>query len=221
MNALKPKKPSRILVMTAVAVEQEAVIKGFQHTNRVDVVLAGVGVAEAAMNTTRAILSSHYDLVISMGIGGGFEGIADIGSIVVASEMIAADLGAESEEGFIRLEELGFGRTKISAAKQAHELYKAFLIHKTPVHWGPILTVSTVTGTKSTAFNLSKRIHGAAAEAMEGFGVAVVAQSSGIPAIEIRAISNPVGPRDRSSWKIKEALQALTRASSIIKEVML
>ncbi len=214
-------KLTRILVMTAVTAEQEAVIRGFQQTDQVDVLLAGVGVAEAAMNTTKAILAAHYDLVISMGIGGGFEGIADVGSIVVASEMIAADLGAESEEGFISLEQLGLGKTKISTGKQAHHLYEALIHNKTSAHWGPILTVSTVTGSQKTASNLAKRIPGAAAEAMEGFGVAVAAQSSDIPVIEIRAISNSVGPRDRSSWKIKEALQALTRACSIIKEAML
>jgi futalosine hydrolase len=54
---------------------------------------------------------------------------------------------------------------------------------------------------------------------MEGFGVAAAAHSFGIPVIEIRAISNAVGPRDREAWRIKEALDSLKAASTIFSEV--
>ncbi|MDG4862637.1 futalosine hydrolase, partial [Streptomyces sp. T-3] len=53
---------------------------------------------------------------------------------------------------------------------------------------------------------------GALAEAMEGFGVAEAAAVHGLPVLEIRAISNPVGPRDRAAWRIGDALAALTEA---------
>ncbi|MEC0173150.1 futalosine hydrolase, partial [Paenibacillus graminis] len=39
-------------------------------------------------------------------------------------------------------------------------------------------------------------------------------------ALELRAISNPVGPRDRAAWKINEALDALTAAAAILLEVL-
>jgi futalosine hydrolase len=55
---------------------------------------------------------------------------------------------------------------------------------------------------------------------MEGYGAAVAARSCGLPALEIRAVSNPVGPRDRAAWRIKEALDALTAASKVLAEVL-
>ncbi|MOA67105.1 Futalosine hydrolase [compost metagenome] len=55
---------------------------------------------------------------------------------------------------------------------------------------------------------------------MEGFGVAAAAREYGLPVMEIRAISNRVGPRDLSSWKLKEALDALASASSVLSEVL-
>ncbi|GAE07797.1 menaquinone via futalosine step 2 [Paenibacillus sp. JCM 10914] len=55
---------------------------------------------------------------------------------------------------------------------------------------------------------------------MEGFGVATAAAAAAIPVLEIRSISNMVGPRDRGAWKIKEALQALEQASSLLPEVL-
>src|SRR2546423_804787 len=50
----------------------------------------------------------------------------------------------------------------------------------------------------------------AAAEAMEGFGVATAAAMAELPFVEIRAISNAVGPRDREAWRIDAALEALS-----------
>ncbi|MFE4600744.1 futalosine hydrolase, partial [Kitasatospora indigofera] len=47
---------------------------------------------------------------------------------------------------------------------------------------------------------------------MEGFGVAEAAARHGLPALGVRTVSNAVGPRDRSAWRIGEALAALAGA---------
>jgi futalosine hydrolase len=160
-------------------------------------------------------------LVISAGIGGGFSGQADVGSLVVASEIIAADLGAETAEGFLSLDALGFGSARVAVdADLASKLTQALGAAGLPVHCGPVLTVSTVTGTAETARARVAQVPGAAAEGMEGFGVAAAAMDHGVPALEIRAISNAVGPRDRDAWRIKDALDALEAASTILREVL-
>lgn len=212
----------RILIMTSVAAEQEAILRGIgSSTSRFDIELAGVGPAAAAANTATALAKGSFDLVISAGICGGFPEHTEIGSLVVASEIIYADLGAESPEGFISVDELGFGSNRISVdTGLADQLSESFQQSGLCVHTGPILTVSTATGTAQTALELAKRIPGAAAEAMEGYGVAIAAQNQGIPVLEIRAVSNAVGPRDRSAWRIKDALAALEAASSTLVEVL-
>ena len=47
---------------------------------------------------------------------------------------------------------------------------------------------------------------------MEGFGVLRAAALAGVPALELRAISNPVAEADRSRWRVDDALDALRRA---------
>lgn len=217
-------RKKRILIMTAVEVEKEAVLRGLRDDSRFDVQIAGVGPISAAISTTTHLTaaSSPYDLVISAGIAGGFVGQAEIGSIVVASEIIAADLGAETPDGFSSLDELGFGdSTRISIDEQLTKpiidaLHTAGLL----VHLGPILTLSTVTGTSATAEVLTNRVAGATAEGMEGYGVASAGKQAGLPVLEIRSISNAVGPRDRAAWQISDALKALESAFAIIKEVL-
>ncbi|MCF3964924.1 phosphorylase family protein, partial [Streptomyces fuscigenes] len=83
----------------------------------------------------------------------------------------------------------------------------------------PVLTVSTVTGTARRTVELTARHPRAAAEGMEGFGVAEAAAALRVPCAEIRAISNVVGPRDRAAWRIGAALGALERAFSLIDPV--
>ena len=219
----KQKSEIRILMMTAVAAERDAVLRGLNGDRRFDVVAAGVGSVAAAVRTTRALLSANdYSLVICAGIGGGFSGRTEVGSLVVANEIIAADLGAETLEGFCSVDELGFGFSHIQPdASKVERLTKALLMAKLPVITGPVLTVSTVTGTAASADELAARVPGAAAEAMEGYGVGCAALDRGLPVLEVRAISNMVGPRDRSAWRIQEALDVLEAASSVLMEVFL
>jgi futalosine hydrolase len=46
---------------------------------------------------------------------------------------------------------------------------------------------------------------------MEGAGAAHAALLAGLPAVEVRGVSNPVGPRNRDAWRIGEALAATRR----------
>lgn len=212
---------NRILVVTAVPIERDAVLRGLQNDIRFDVLAGGVGPAAAAASTARALAATEYCLVVSAGIAGGFPGRAEVGTLVVANEIAAADLGVESPQGFSSLDELGFGSTRIQIDEgMVKRVSKALLTSGLQVNIGPVITVSTVTGTFASAEEMTVRVPGAAAEAMEGYGVAVASRDRDIPILEIRAISNLVGPRDRNAWRIKEALDLLQTASSVLLEVL-
>ncbi|MFH8898557.1 futalosine hydrolase [Streptomyces coeruleorubidus] len=175
------------------------------------VIAAGVGPALAAASTASALTAAvlqgdPYDLVVSAGIGGGFQPEASVGSLVVADEIVAADLGAETDDGFVSVTELGFGTVRHHPPEDLVRLVGDAVGART----GAVLTVSTVTGTAERARALRERHPTALAEAMEGFGVAEAAAAHGVPVLEVRAISNPVGPRDRATWRIPDALAALT-----------
>ncbi|MFD5097831.1 futalosine hydrolase [Streptomyces albidochromogenes] len=203
----------RVLVVTAVPAERDAVTRAFGPDVRdVDVVAAGVGPAAAAAGTATALALASatrpYGLVISTGIGGGFAQVAPLASLVVADAIVAADLGAETPDGYLPVTALGFGTVEhVPPAALVRAVADA-----TGAVTGTVLTVSTVTGSAARAAELRARHAYAAAEAMEGFGVAEAAARHGVPVLEIRAVSNAVGPRDRAAWRIGEALEALTGA---------
>ncbi|WP_395362223.1 futalosine hydrolase [Streptomyces sp. YH02] len=206
----------------------------------IDVLVGGVGPAAVAASTGTALAYAAlsgttgsygtepyaagsygpdhpYGLVVSAGIAGGFQPRAPLGSVVVSSAVVAADLGAQTPDGYLTVDELGFGRSvhpvpEALTGRIADALHAAGLPHTV----APVLTVSTVTGTAGRAAELAARHPGAAAEAMEGFGVAEAAGAYGVPVVEIRAVSNAVGPRDRAAWRIGEALDALRHGFELI-----
>jgi len=214
---------NQILIVTAVEAEREAVLRGLESDERFVVIAGGVGPAIAAASTATALAAAagSYRLVISAGIGGGFDGQADIGDIVVSTGITAADLGAETPDGerFLSVDELGFGSARVAVDEPlANRLTDALLTSGMRAVAGQALTVSTVTGTAEQAARLAARVPGAASEGMEGYGVAAAAQLAGVPVLELRAISNRVGPRDKSAWRIGEALGSLAQAFSVMKE---
>jgi futalosine hydrolase len=127
--------------------------------------------------------------------------------VALATGSVAADLGADSPDGFLPLSELGFGPTRYPVDEALREALHDALPDAVP---GPVLTVNTVTGTAAGTCAVESRHPDAVAEGMEGFGVATAAVAAGIPFAEVRTISNVIGPRDRAGWRIAEALTALT-----------
>jgi futalosine hydrolase len=208
-------RAGRLLIVTAVAAEADAVRAGVDPAT-VHVQPVGVGPAAAAAGTARLLAFAEaagtpYRGVISAGIAGGFPGRAEVGATVLAARTIAADLGAESPDGFLPVEDLGFGSSVLDADPALLKTLASALPHAVV---GDILTLATVTGTTRTAADLQSRHPDAVAEAMEGYGVACAAQIAAVPFAELRTVSNPIGPRDRASWRLREAFAALTEAAA-------
>jgi futalosine hydrolase len=214
---------SGLLVVTAVAVERDAMAQALEVTTRVQlgpyegltghgvtIVAGGVGpaAAAAATATVLSVAPDVFELVVSAGIGGGFAGRAAPGDVVEATRIVAADLGAESPDGFLTLDALGFGAGEVAAVP----------LGIPGARRGPVLTVSTVTGSEARAAELAAR--GGYAEAMEGYGVAEAALRHRVPVAELRAISNLVGLRGAGNWDIQGALAALGRVARDLPGVL-
>ena len=205
-----------VLVVVAVPAEAEAVLAG--HSGQpvrlgpyeamaaggLTVLAGGVGPARAAAAAGTALAVRRFALVLSAGVGGGFAGRAGPGDLVLADRVVHADLGAGSPDGFVPVDRLGFG----TATTVLDADLVAAAAARTGALVGPIVTVSTVTGTAGRAAELAAA-HRPAAEGMEGAGVLAAAQAHGVPFLELRAVSNPVGPRDRAGWDLAGALSRL------------
>jgi futalosine hydrolase len=211
---------SGLLLVTAVEAEAQALRRHLDpraltgSPDGWEVHPVGVGPAAAAAGTARLLALAEaagrpYRAVVCAGIAGGFPDSAPLGATVLGSGCVAADLGAQSPEGFLSLDSLGFGT---ATAPVDAELLAALRQALPDATVGPILTVSTVTGTAEGAAALRHRHPDAVAEAMEGYGVGVAAAAAAVPFVELRTIANPIGPRDRPAWRLDLAFAALASA---------
>lgn len=206
--------PRRVLIVVATAAEAERL-----HDLPAEVVVSGVGPVAAALATAAALQAGAYDLAVSAGIAGAYPGSGLVpGDLAVSSDLIQADLGTQDGAAWLGLEDLGLS-VRPDAAHFGHFVAwegAADLAQRAGAAFGPMLTLSTVTASTAEAAAWETRFPGALTEGMEGAGVAHAALLAGVPALELRGVSNAVGPRDRASWRIGEALAATRRGLEVL-----
>lgn len=172
----------------------------------VPLVVTGVGAVNAACALTRFLERDGARAVVICGIAGAYpEAFAEfgIGTVVCAESECYGDLGADSADGFLDMQALGF-----PVIAGASPVFNVLPLQILP--WerrAPFVTVNTCTGSDEAARSLERRT-GGAVESMEGAAIAHVARLYEVPCGEIRGISNRAGNRDRASWRVKEAAVA-------------
>lgn len=187
-----------ILVTCAVGKEL-AFLRPQPH---VELLVTGVGPVEAAASISRALAQSTYDLVISAGIGGAFEGAAELGEgVVVTDEQLELDL----ETGVpISLPD---GASVINRASSDLTLVDRLVELGFRAVRG--ITAARVTATDPSAARLAAL--GVGVETMEGFAALRAAEIAGVAAIEVRGISNIVCDRKNSRWDFAAGVQGVEK----------
>ncbi len=164
-------------------------------------VSSGIGSVSAASCTTREILLHKPDLLVQIGIAGSYDRSLPLGSVVQIREEWEADLGIELSDGSFRsLEEEGLEEVRRLLNPSQFEF-------GLPTCEG--LTVQMASGTQARIDNLTFRFPNAQIESMEGAGFFRACLASGVKFAQLRAISNYVEPRNRSTWQMGLALDNL------------
>ena len=193
----------RVLVCVATEFESAILRQRFSSAEEIRIVQTGIGPVNAAHGATVAILDHRPEVIISCGIGGAYPSSGlRVGDVVCASAEVYGDLGAQSPTGFLDMRALGFPVVP-GPEPLFGELPMTIFPSGQRVRF---VTVSTCTGTDNAALEIEARTQGAI-ESMEGAAVAHVAHLHRIPVGEVRGVSNIVGNRDKSSWRIKDAAE--------------
>lgn len=197
-----------LLICTATPIEAGLLRERVGAWPDVSLVVTGVGSVNAAHAVTLAITRQRPDGILVCGVGGAYPGSGlGIGDVVCADVECYGDLGAASPTGFLDMKALGF-----PVIPGAEPVYNDLPLQVFPLDRRvKCVTVNTCTGTEAAARALAART-GGAVENMEGAAVAHVAHLHGIPAGEVRGISNSVTDRDVSSWRLAEAAAAAQEA---------
>ena len=151
----------------------------------------GIGPVEAAAATARELERSRPNAVLHLGLAGA-AGL-EPGTLVVGTEALYEDLSAEIPV--------------VSRVEPDPALVAA--IRRAFPH-APALPIATRAAVSDTPRGSEPQ--GVSVEAMEGFGVLRACALAGVPAVEVRVVSNELGEPDRARWELERALEALAEA---------
>jgi len=198
----------KILIVAATRAELAGLISSYNlpdgnfiTTHGFDVLVTGVGMTATAFALGQR-LSAIYELVINLGIAGCYDRQIPLGSIlnVVSDEF--SELGAESKEDFLTIDELGFGKSLY------HSKYNRSDATLTNLPKVKGITVNKVHGNKESITAITQRLT-PVTESMEGAAVFYGCSLLNIDCLQIRSISNYVEERNRENWKIGLAIKQL------------
>lgn len=173
-----------------------ATTRELEYLNGVPTLVCGIGPVEAALTTAAALEERRPSALVHVGIAGAKQ--LPTATLVLGSEAVYCDV-IDPSSTWPRVERVSADAELLAAAHRA--LPDAAVM--------PVATTGRVGG--GTACEV---------EAMEGFGVLRAAEVAGVPAVELRAVSNHVGENDRARWRIDDALAALAAAVPVLVEAL-
>ena len=163
----------------------------------------GVGPVEAAAHTAAAIAVARPAAILHVGIAGARRAAAIApGTLVIGRESVYAELDVPAKWAPSSLAP----DPRLLAAARA-------VFPDAPLH-----TIATAARVGGSGGNRGDGRGDTDIEAMEGFAVLRAAALAGVPALEIRVISNEIEEPDRTRWQFDRAFARVREATPPLVE---
>ncbi len=172
---------------------------------------SGVGMLATAVSLTKTIMEEKPDLVIQAGIAGCFAEKTELGKVVVIKEEFLGDMGVEEEGRWRDIFDMRLEKTNYPPYEKRrlpNQWLNEYNLLKLPEV--SAITINQVTTSEQRKAQLIKKYE-VFAESMEGAALHFVCRQFNIPFIQIRALSNYIGERDKEKWLMKEAIDNLNQ----------
>ena len=173
---------------------------------------SGVGMLATAVSLTKLISEEKPDLIVQIGIAGSFDESMTLGKVVCVKEESLGDLGVQED-----------GKWKdIFDLKLEKSSYPPYEKRRLPNPWlneynllklpeVSAVTINEVTTSEERKLHHIKKYE-AVVESMEGAALHYVCRNFNVPFVQIRAVSNYIGERDKSKWEMKTAIDNVNQA---------
>jgi len=169
----------------------------------------GIGMLASGVRLTQLATTYKPDLIIQMGIAGSYSKTEPLGKVWVVSSESIADLGVRENGVFKNLFETGLLKDNEAPFKKRKILNPA--IKKVNLLKSTTATAVTINEISTSPRRIKEIIaaYSPVLESMEGAALHYVGCITKTPFIQIRAVSNYVGERNKAKWKLKESIEQL------------
>ena len=178
-------------------------------------VVLGVGILDFSTNLSvllsRFAAEGPFTHVVLAGICGAYPGRGlNVGDVVRVESERVGDLGVVERNGSFT--------PWYKVINAPVQVYESSPLRDVPASLGRLkavsgLTVNCCTGTSAMAAERVQNFN-VDVESMEGAACFSICRAFGMPCLEIRAVSNVAADRDKTTWRIQDALEALSRVLS-------
>lgn len=183
------------------------------NLNNIHFHTSGVGILQSCFSIQNMIIEQKPDLIIQVGIAGSFDEQCIMSEVVVVKEEYSGSCGVEENNDWKDIFDLDLsGKNAFPFSEK--KLINPFLEEYNLLRLKEVsaITVDEITTGKKRIAQLKEK-YNPFLESMEGASLHYCALQYHIPFLQIRGISNYVGERDKSKWRIKDAIQNVCEKS--------
>jgi futalosine hydrolase len=170
---------------------------------------SGIGMLASSVSLMKMFTQETPTLIIQVGIAGCFDKKIPLGKVFVVKDDFAGDIGVMENKVWKDLFDMKLDKPNDPPYEKKglpNPWLNQFNLLQLPTKKG--VTVNTISTEKKQIELLTGR-YKAVLESMEGASLHYIGRDLTIPFIQLRAVSNYVGERDKSKWKIQEAIYNL------------
>jgi futalosine hydrolase len=196
-----------LLIVAATKFEIEPF---FKEKTLAEILITGVGIPATVYHLTKKLSAEKYDFVIQAGIAGSFSDEFNLAEVVQVKEDTFADLGIEEKGNFRTLFDMGFINKSDFPFTNGWLMNPAAFSEKNNLPFAKGITVNKI-GDDQLQNKMIREKFLPDIESMEGAAFHYVCLQQKNNFLQLRSISNRVGERDKSKWKLKESIENLNK----------
>jgi futalosine hydrolase len=196
-----------VLIPTLTELKQLKPTLDFVDDHRVQIAVCGFGPVAAAARAAALIDQHNPNHVFVAGTAGSLDPSLTVGQAIAFSDVTIDGIGAGTGDAFESAEQMGWDFLDDDHHSIGSELPLVGTSRE-----ALLVTVCSASASDTEAGLRRERFPNAIAEDMETFAVAFAAASAQIPLTAIRGISNVAGQRDKTNWKLDQALLDVSKA---------
>jgi futalosine hydrolase len=205
-------KPVHALIVASTVKEIEPFLSMLRenpsHFSETDVLITGVGMVATAWALTHQIGIKRPGIIIQAGIAGCFDRSVDLGTVFVVKRDTIAEMGVMEKKNYKTIFDLKLASPDDFPYKKGWMINDFSLISITGMKKVDAVTINEISTSKSR-INLYQKKFKPVIETMEGAALHYVCLKEKIPFLQIRAVSNYIGERNKKNWLLKQSIDNL------------
>lgn len=205
------------LLLAATHIEIAPFMESIRHkevVNKIpemDLLIGGIGLTATTYALTKYLHIKRPDCIIQAGVGGCFDASLPLGTVVAVKNETIADQSVMELKTLKTLfdlkllpeEQAPYKKGKLPNDTALLKLFKGKKVNG--------ISVNEITTDKERV-KLYKQQFNPVVESMEGAALHYVARMEKIPFLQLRAMSNYIGERNKKKWKMKDAIGNLNES---------